>query len=84
MVYPNPANNSAEINIIQSMAEKDGLSLNDECVLTVIDKSGMILNKNKFTGFPYTLDTSNLSKGIYFINILYNGKKSTIQLVVQH
>lgn len=84
MVYPNPANNSAEINIIQSMAEKDGLSLNDECVLTVIDKSGIILNKNKFTGFPYTLDTSNLSKGIYFINILYNGKKSTIQLVVQH
>ena len=84
MAYPNPADNSVEININRSMAEEDGLTLNGLCALTVIDKSGIIKSKNEFKGFPYKLDTSNLPKGIYFLNIQYTGKRYTIQLVVQH
>ncbi len=89
LIYPNPSSNSVEINTLQSNSSKDGSDVDDlsrdaECLLTVVDKSGMIKSKIEFKGFPYTLDTSKLPDGLYFLNLSWQRKKSTIRLVVKH
>ncbi len=94
MAYPNPSNNSVVINtILSNLTEEvaktsdlrtNGSSTNGECILTVVDKSGIIKSKKEFKGFPYTLDTSSFLEGLYFINLNYLGKRSTIRLVVKH
>ena len=89
MIYPNPSNNSVEINTLQSNSSKevsdvDALSGDTKCLLTVVDKSGMIKSKTEFKGFPYTLDTSKLPEGLYFLNLSWQSKKSTIRLVIKH
>ena len=54
------------------------------CLLTIVDKSGMIKFKTEFQGFPYRIDTSGLPEGLYFVNIIHKGKTSTIKLIVKH
>ena len=89
MVSQNPSNNSMVINTLhtnlnEKVANSATLGTQDKCLLTVVDKSGFIRYKTEFKGFPYTLVTSNLSEGLYFINLQYLGNKSTIRLVVKH
>jgi hypothetical protein len=89
MAYPNPSNNSVEINIIQSKVFGEEISTaalitEAECQLTIVDKSGMTKYKVEFKGIPYKVDTSNLQDGPYFINLMCNNKKSTIRIVIKH
>lgn len=89
MIYPNPSNNSVEINTLKSNSYKeasdiDALSMDEKCLLTVVDKSGMIKSKTEFIGFPYTLDTSKLPEGLYFLNLSWKNKISIIRLVIKH
>jgi hypothetical protein len=89
VIFPNPSNNSVEINTLKSKSSKEGygidpFSIEDKCLLTLFDKSGMIRSKIEFKGFPYTLDTSKLHDGLYFLNLSLGSKKSTFRLVVKH
>ena len=84
LIYPNPSENLAYIDINKNKIKMNELSPDQEFTISVIDRSGAIKYSSRFVGLPYKLDTSNLPKGIYFINLSYNDKRSTIRLAVQH
>jgi len=81
--FPNPTDNYVDIDVIKEKFAAENISLNDECIIKMFDKTGLVKYKDEFKGFPYRIDTSNLPNGLYFINILYNGKMSSIRLVVE-
>lgn len=83
-VYPNPANSFVEIDVIKEKVSKLDHISGEECNLTTIDQSGIILSKVNFKGFPYRLNTDNLPDGLYFLNIKVKDIKSTIRLSVKH
>ena len=69
---------------IKSNLSESFIVIDDECLLSVIDQSGTIKLKTEFKGFPYRIDTTNLPNGLYYVNIVYKGKTSTIRLVIKH
>jgi len=82
--FPNPTDHYVEIDVKKEKFAAENISLNAECILTMLDKTGLVKYKDEFKGFPYRIDTSNLPEGLYFVNLLYNGKMSSIRLVVEH
>ena len=84
LAYPNPSESFVEIDVDKVKLRTDNISIDGECILTLIDKSGMIKFKTDFQGFPYRIDTSGLPEGLYFVNIIHKGKTSTIRLIIQH
>lgn len=84
LAYPNPSGSFVDIDVDKVKLRTENLSIDGECLLTIVDKSGMIKFKTEFEGFPYRIDTSGLPEGLYFINIIHKGKTSTIRLIIQH
>jgi hypothetical protein len=84
MAFPNPSSDFVDIDINKEKISQSEISTGSNCFLTIVDKTGLIKSKTKFSGFPYRLDTSSLPDGIYFINLQINDKKSTIRLVIKH
>jgi hypothetical protein len=84
LAYPNPSESFVDIDIDKIKLRTDNISIDGECKLTLLDKSGMIKLNTEFQGFPYRIDTSGLPEGLYFINIVHKGKISTIRLIIKH
>lgn len=84
MAYPNPTNDYVNIDIIKEKFPVDEDTSGEQSILTIIDGSGIAKTKFSFTGFPYKLSTSNLPEGLYYLNIQYKDKKSTIRLSIKH
>lgn len=83
LLYPNPSSNYVDIELIKQKMLTGNLNADFECTLTVVDKSGITRYKNKINSFPFRLDTSNLPKGIYFMNFLFNNKYYSTRLVIE-
>jgi hypothetical protein len=80
-VYPNPAHDKATISII---------SQNDLAVdYTLADINGKVIEKKELSinsginTLEINLHQLHLSKGIYFIRLLSNGKESVKKLIVE-
>jgi hypothetical protein len=84
LLYPNPSKDFVYIDLNRNKVNMVELSPDLEFTVIVIDRSGTTKYSSRFKGLPYKLDTSILLKGIYFINLNYGDKKSTIRLVVEH
>jgi Papain family cysteine protease/Secretion system C-terminal sorting domain len=84
MAYPNPTGDFVDIDVDKAKLTAENIDIESECLLTIVDRSGMIKFKTEFKGFPYRIDTSNLPDGLYFVNIVYKGTTSTIKLVIKH
>jgi hypothetical protein len=84
LAYPNPSESFVDIDVDKIKLRTDNISIDGECKLTLLDKSGMIKFKTEFQGFPYRIDTSGLPEGMYFINIVHKDKTSTIRLIIKH
>jgi hypothetical protein len=84
LIYPNPSDDFVYIDINKKKISMDELSVDQEFTISVIDRSGTTKYSSRFMGLPYKLGTSNLPKGLYFINLSYKDKKSTIRLAVEH
>ncbi|MFZ0280616.1 MAG: C1 family peptidase [Bacteroidales bacterium] len=84
ILYPNPSADFAYLDINKNKIAQDELATDQEFIISLLDRSGSTKYSSKFKGFPYMLDTSQLPKGIYFLNISYGNKKSTIRFVVEH
>lgn len=83
MAYPNPADAYVNIDIIKEKFPIGEDTSSEQSILTIIDGSGIAKSKLNFTGYPYKLSTSNLPEGLYFLNIQYKDKKSTIRLSIK-
>jgi|GEM_PF-554272 hypothetical protein len=83
ILYPNPAESFVVIDVLKDKFTSEKISYDEDCTVIVLDKAGTSKNNVKFKGFPYTLDTSNLKEGLYFVNIQLNGKTSTFPLVIK-
>jgi len=84
MAFPNPTGDFVDIDVDKAKLSAENVNIENECLLTIVDKSGMIKFKTEFKGFPYRIDTSYLPDGLYFVNIINKGKTSTIRLIIKH
>jgi hypothetical protein len=69
-LFPNPAKNKLEISSNQIIDK-----------LTVIDINGRLLKFINISDVAYSLNISNLSKGVYFLEIQYGTSKSTKKFI---
>lgn len=84
MAVPNPADNYIDIIVNEELLVAEGISFEAECVLTMVDKMGMVLYTAEIRSFPYRINTSKLLEDLYIINLIYEGKMSSIQVVIEH
>ncbi|SDI45103.1 T9SS type A sorting domain-containing protein [Winogradskyella thalassocola] len=69
-VFPNPVKNKLEITSNQIIDK-----------LTIIDINGRLLKEIKLSNLNYDLDVSNLTKGVYFLEIQFGESKSTKKFI---
>jgi hypothetical protein len=81
--YPNPSHDYVDIDVDKNKMGTENISFDTECILSIIDKAGIIKYKTEFKGSPYRIDTSKLPDGLYFVNIVYKGKSSSIRLIIK-
>lgn len=75
VVYPNPANQYADINIAQENVDK--------AIMQVFNAAGAKVFEKDLDDRINTIPAGKLSKGFYFIHITNNGsRKQTLKLVV--
>jgi aminopeptidase YwaD len=72
MVYPNPANNSVQIEIPESIIN---------CDLTIKNIIGQTKHHEKMTGLHSEVNVSAYEKGIYFV-ILSNEENKYIKKLI--
>ena len=72
-IYPNPANNVINIDLVENK-EWDKLQL--------IDVSGKVVIDKNITSNSITLNTSELDRGVYFINLIGEQKKESKKLIL--
>jgi hypothetical protein len=74
-VHPNPA--SGNVNLTLANANATGFDV------SVIDVLGKKILKNTFQSNEANLDITSLNSGVYFINVIADGKHSTKKLIVK-
>jgi parallel beta-helix repeat protein len=79
-VYPNPFRNSIQIDVNGAAASEFQLSLLDASGKTVWTKNVANHTRN----FHTTVNTSALPIGVYFLNLMQDGKKSTTKLLREY
>lgn len=76
-VYPNPTGGMVTINM---PVAKQGAEI------SVINTLGQVVRTAKTTvattGETFTMDLSNLGKGVYFVNIVANGEKHSKKIII--
>ena len=72
-IYPNPANDVVNIDLEENK-EWDRLQL--------IDVSGKVVIDKNITSNSITINTSELDKGVYFINLIGEQKKESKKLIL--
>jgi hypothetical protein len=74
-IYPNPANNFFTITLNKEV----------KAVVEITDLAGKLIRTENINGqMPNVISTSELSNGIYLLNISSNDKTETIKLSVNH
>jgi hypothetical protein len=71
-LFPNPSNSFVNISIPNEMVKKTTFIL--------FDNLGKIIQIGDFNLFENKLDVSELSKGVYFIDMNYNQQKLTYKI----
>ncbi len=84
MINPNPADTYLVIDIYEEEMNVSELNPEDNYVLRMFDKTGMIRYTDQIKEFPYRINTSNLSEGLYIIQLIYEGENFSIQVVIEH
>lgn len=78
-VYPNPSNGNVSMRFSLMNGAEVSYFITDMLGRTVVNKNMGFLNAgDQNTG----LDLSHLDSGVYFVNVLVNGNKSTQKLVI--
>ncbi|MEI7594732.1 MAG: T9SS type A sorting domain-containing protein [Bacteroidota bacterium] len=79
-IFPNPTNDSFTLSI-------NSLDINSNCYYTVYNVIGNVIFKKKIentsANYKELIDMKNQSKGMYFVEVSIDGKKSTNKLIKQ-
>ncbi len=75
MLYPNPAKNVLNI-------ELDNL-LNDNKTVTIANILGEVVLSETSSGNKFSINTSNLISGVYFVTISNKGIQSTQKIIIE-
>ena len=78
-VYPNPATDVLNIEVNASQASEMSISVYNLMGQKVMDKN---VNINTGVNTP-TLNTSSLSRGVYFVTVKANGFENTMKFIVK-
>ena len=78
---PNPASDFVKIEI-DALKQQAGESMNYE--ITIFDNLHRQIKKIISRDVLSIIDTGSFLNGIYYVQITYNGKKYTKQLIIQH
>ncbi|MBW6500817.1 MAG: T9SS type A sorting domain-containing protein [Bacteroidales bacterium] len=84
MAYPNPSSEFVDIDVVKDKISSEELVSDIKTYLSIVDKSGTTRFSTTFKGFPHRINTSDLPDGIYFMNIQFKDKRSSIRLVIKH
>jgi len=84
MAYPNPSTEFVDIDVVKDKISSEELISDIKTSLSIVDKSGTVRFSTTFKGFPYRVNTIDLPNGIYFMNIQFKDKRSSIRLVIKH
>jgi hypothetical protein len=83
-IYPNPASDYFEIDIVNDQGDDEIISLDGEFNVTIADNMGIIKYADRFREFPHRINTVNLTKGIYIITISFGGNSSSIRVLIDN
>ncbi|MCC6180517.1 MAG: T9SS type A sorting domain-containing protein [Bacteroidia bacterium] len=75
ILYPNPSKNVLNI-------ELDNL-LNDDKTVTIANILGEVVLTETSSGNKFSINTSNLKSGVYFITVTNQGKQSTQKIIIE-
>ena len=73
-IFPNPASESVTIILPFPI---------DFCRAELLTCTGVVIKVEEFSDKLYTLNLSNLSKGVYIFRLSYNEKVETFKLIIQ-
>lgn len=75
-IYPNPANNELFIDA--------NLNSNQSCQITITDITGKLVQSNNIIsdGNAIKLNTTNLTNGLYFVNLIGSNSKVTVKFAI--
>ena len=79
-VFPNPANDIAQINVTLEEASNVDVTIYNTAGTIVYNNFGQNLGSGTFV---YNVDVKDLAKGLYLVNTTVNGKTTTKKLSVQ-
>jgi hypothetical protein len=84
-ISPNPANEYINIQMDTGVNESRQSSGDDNKVyVRLYNNNSMPVIDKVFYSENFTINTSNLQQGIYQLQVIYKGKKHSIQILVQH
>ncbi len=73
--YPNPANDVINIKLDNDLIRNSSI--------TISNLLGEIILTEEVITDNYSVNTSNLNSGIYFINLIYQGKQITKKIIIE-
>lgn len=80
MLYPNPASNNVEVELISSN-KKNPIN---KCAVSIIDNIGTIYYSSKETSTKFTLPVNNLRNGKYLVVVSDGKTRHSKTLIVNH
>jgi hypothetical protein len=83
-ISPNPANEYINIQMDNGVNENRQSGGDDNKVYVRLYNNSMPVIDKVFYSENFTINTSNLQQGIYQLQVIYKGKKQSIQILVQH
>jgi hypothetical protein len=84
MMMPNPADDYVDIIADQSKISSTELSANGGYQVNLYDTFGSLKTNKSTYNSTLRIETSKLPDGIYIVNIIYNGKTYSKELVIKH
>lgn len=81
MASPNPASSMLEIEMDEQIIDYTSL---EKATLVLYNSRSVPVYNKKFKSNKTSIDVSNLSNGLYQLQVIYKGKKHTKQILVEH
>jgi hypothetical protein len=80
-ISPNPADDYVEISLDENKIDLNNIN---EYEIRIYNNQQILVNQTKTTKPSVKINTSKLPDGLYIINLLYNDKTSSEQVIIEH